>query len=212
MINQCFNFCGTSPATNQSVIVASQYAYMYTKTLYNLLWRKSPVAWWRLRKTRLVWPWQIILLYVNLLHVEISTGVCTCRKGVCRNVQFPHGCLDVSYRSWNKSNKPCPCRDCTFPNLVHHQNLESTRPAASCFPGPEDAPRWEMCDFLMGVGSCYIAFMHLKDGGTVKKIAWYCPICLRQSPFVEAYLICSMNTRVKLGVSCAGLAINLNLY
>ena len=38
--------------------------------------------------------------------------------------------------------------------LVHHQNLESTWRVASCFPSPDDAPRWEMGDFHMGMGSC----------------------------------------------------------
>ncbi len=74
----------------------------------------------------------------------------SCRKGVCRNVQFPHGCLDVSYRSRDESKNPCPCRNCTFPNSVHHQNLESTGPATLCFQGPDDALNWEMCNFRMG--------------------------------------------------------------
>ena len=26
---------------------------------------------------------------------------------------------------------------------------------AVCFPSPDDAPRWEMCDFRTGMGSCY---------------------------------------------------------
>ncbi len=38
---------------------------------------------------------------------------------------------------------------------MHHQNLENTQPAVSCFPGSDDAPQWEMCDFCMGMGSCY---------------------------------------------------------
>ncbi len=40
-------------------------------------------------------------------------------------------------------------------HLLHHQDLESTWTAASCFQGPDDAPCWEMCDFRMGMGSCY---------------------------------------------------------
>ena len=28
----------------------------------------------------------------------------SCIKGLCRNVQFPHACLDVAYRSWDKSS------------------------------------------------------------------------------------------------------------
>ena len=33
---------------------------------------------------------------------------------------------------WSKN--PCPCRNHKFPNWVYHQNMESTWPAASCFP------------------------------------------------------------------------------
>ncbi len=78
----------------------------------------------------------------------------SCRKGVCRKARFLHGCFDVTYRSWDKSMNLCLWRNCTFPNKVHHQNLKSTQPVASCFPGPDDAPQ-EMCDFHTGMGSCY---------------------------------------------------------
>ena len=30
----------------------------------------------------------------------------------------------------------------TIPNEMYHPNLESTQPAASCFPCPDDAPAW----------------------------------------------------------------------
>ena len=76
-------------------------------------------------------------------------------KGVCRSMQFPHGCLDVPPMSWDKSKNPCPCRNHTFSNSVHQENLKNTCPVASCFPGPDDAPHWEMCDLHMGPGSCY---------------------------------------------------------
>ena len=79
----------------------------------------------------------------------------SCEKRVCGNVWFPHGCLDVSYGSWDKSKNPCPCANHTFPSEVHHRNLERTQPAASCFPGPDDAPHWEICNFHMGMDSCY---------------------------------------------------------
>ena len=38
------------------------------------------------------------------------------------------------------SKNLCLCRNRTFLRLMHHQNLESTRPVASCFPGPDDGP------------------------------------------------------------------------
>ncbi len=54
----------------------------------------------------------------------------SCRKGVCGNVWFLHGCCDVSYRSCDKNNNPRPCGNHTFSNSVHHQNLESPQPMA----------------------------------------------------------------------------------
>ena len=91
----------------------------------------------------------------------------SCRKVMCRNAQFPHGCLDVSCRSRDKSKNPSLGRNCIFLNLVHHQYLESMTLQAECFPGPDDAPRWEMHDFCMGMGSCYIRwYQHMQLIGT----------------------------------------------
>ena len=74
-----------------------------------------------------------------------------CRKGVCRNALFPHGCVDVSYRSWDKARTHA------------HEKLHISQLGASSEPGkhlgflgPDDAAPWEMCDFCMGMGSCYI--------------------------------------------------------
>ena len=53
------------------------------------------------------------------------------------------------------SKKPCPCRNCTFLNEMHHQYLGSTRPVASCFLGTDDPPSWEMCNISMGMSSCF---------------------------------------------------------
>ena len=72
-----------------------------------------------------------------------------------RGARYLHGWLGVSYMSCHKSNNLCPCRNHTFGDKVHHQNLGCTWSAASCFPGPNDAPHWEMCDFRMGMGSGY---------------------------------------------------------
>ena len=46
------------------------------------------------------------------------------KRGV-QKCMIPHGCLDVSYRSWHKSKNPCLCGNHTFPYLEHHQNLEA---------------------------------------------------------------------------------------
>ena len=53
-------------------------------------------------------------------------------------------------------------------HLVYHQNLEMTLPAASCFQGPDDAHHWEMCNFRMGMGSCYI----ISFGLLKSPVAW----------------------------------------
>ena len=82
------------------------------------------------------------------------------RNGVCENVWILHGCLDVSYRSWDKTKNPWRCWNCTFPNSVHHQNHAVTWPVTSCLPGPDDAPQWETCNFHMGVGFCYNLVHH----------------------------------------------------
>ena len=67
----------------------------------------------------------------------------------------------MSYRSWDESKNPCPCGNHTFPSSVQHQNLESTQPATSCFPGTDDVPR-EMCDFCTGIGSWNTPQLHTK--------------------------------------------------
>ncbi len=80
----------------------------------------------------------------------------SCRKAVGRNAHFPHGCLDVSKMSWDKIKSPYLCRNCTFPNSMHHRGMASIRLQAECFPGFDDAPSWEMCDFRTGMGFCYM--------------------------------------------------------
>ncbi len=43
----------------------------------------------------------------------------------------------------------------TFPNEMGRQGLGTMRPAALWFPGPDDSPIWEVCDFPMGMGSSF---------------------------------------------------------
>ena len=120
-----------------------------------------------IHKTYLFWPTYVEFEYFVIYWIENLFNKneqdrpfipClrhnSCRKRVCRML-FPHGCFDVSYTSWNKSKNPGLCRNCTFPNSMHHQNLETTWPVASCFPDHDDAHHLEMCD--LGMGSCYIA-------------------------------------------------------
>ena len=97
--------------------------------------------------------WPYLVTWERQHYPMIKTQ--SMQKRVCGNVWFPYGCLDVSYMSWDKSKKPCPCGNNTFPNEVHHQNLESTQLAALYFPRPDDAPHQEMSNFCMGMGSCY---------------------------------------------------------
>ena len=80
----------------------------------------------------------------------------SCRRGVCGNAQFPQTVLMFLTGHGIEARNSYPCRNHTFPNSVYHQNLESTQPAAPCFPGPDDAPCWEMCDFRTCMVSCFI--------------------------------------------------------
>ena len=64
-------------------------------------------------------------------------------------------CFDVSYSSLDKNKNRCLCGNLTFPNLMHHHSLESTQPMAFWFAGPDVASCWKVCDFCMGMCSCY---------------------------------------------------------
>ena len=77
------------------------------------------------------------------------------QKRVWEMWDFHVAALDVSYKSWDESKNPCPWGNRLFLNSVNHQNLKSTRPVASCFSGPDDAPHCEIFDFHMDIGSCY---------------------------------------------------------
>ncbi len=83
---------------------------------------------------------------------------------VCRNVQFLHGCLDVSYRSWDKSKNSYPYGNHKIPNSVHHQNLESTQPADSCFPVPDNAPQLGYARFHLRHG--FLLYFHNSQANT----------------------------------------------
>ena len=51
--------------------------------------------------------------------------------------------------SLDKSKNPCLCRNCTFPNEVHHLGLGSTRPKAKYFPKFDDAQSGHGHKFLL---------------------------------------------------------------
>ena len=63
-------------------------------------------------------------------------------------------CFNISnhhkYMLWDKSKKSCPLGNWTLPNLVHYQSLETTWPVATWFPGPDNVPCLDMCDFPHG--------------------------------------------------------------
>ena len=68
---------------------------------------------------------------VNAIYPVIKTQFLL-KRGVWKCVisaWLPWSFLQVNIRDISKN--PGPCRNHTFPNLVHHQNLESTRPCAS---------------------------------------------------------------------------------
>ena len=87
---------------------------------------------------------------------------------------FCIGCLDVSYSSCDKE-EPMPMWELHISQLSassepgKHSACRLVLPKpcwcimlgnvkfrqAKCFSGSNDAPSWEICDFLMDMGSCY---------------------------------------------------------
>ena len=112
--------------------------------------------------------------------------------------------LIIPFRPRECSKNPCPCRNhtflnevhhqgmgrtllhakcfpgyCAFPNEVHHQGLGSTRRQAKCFISSDDAPSWEMCNFCKGMGSCLYPMTCKKHQGCHAKIAHFCTPLIR---------------------------------
>ncbi len=50
--------------------------------------------------------------------------------------------------------------------------METDVPLAECFPGPDDVPNWETCDFCMGMGSCIHYMTCKKHQGSHAEIAY----------------------------------------
>ena len=61
-----------------------------------------------------------------------------------------------------------------FPNEMHHQVLGSMKPHAECCPGSDDAPSWEICNFCMGMGSCFYPMTSKKFKASHAEIAQFC--------------------------------------
>ena len=142
-------------------------------------WGQHPVISMRLMRISFLTSDNVSIISIFIPRPRHNS----CRKGVCRKVWFPHGCSHVSYRSWDKSRNLCPCRNRTFPNSVHNQNQEHTRPVASCFPGPDDAPCWEMSNFLHGHGSL-LCFLVVHEINLQWKLAtWHLTTSLPISSF-----------------------------
>ena len=72
----------------------------------------------------------------------------SCRNGCVEMCNFCTAALMFLIGHGVKARNSCPCWNHTFPNSGHHQGLESTRPAALCFPGPDDAPICAHCGEL----------------------------------------------------------------
>ena len=72
------------------------------------------------------------------------------------------------------SKNPCPCGNHKFPNEVHHQGLGSMKVQAKCFLGSGDASCWEVCNFHMGMGSCFNPMTYKKHQSIHAEIALFC--------------------------------------
>ena len=75
-----------------------------------------------------------------------------------------------------KARTHAPCRNRTFPKEVHHQNPESTGPAASCFPGPDDATLGNV-RFLHGHGFLLFSTLLFQYNDEVCTVMKYCETC-----------------------------------
>ncbi len=110
--------------TNWNIFGRLHQEILGTYNLFTLKIMLSTDSQWRARS----WNEQTIRL-VHLLqgciwHCLEKCGLSrfiprprqtSCRKGVCRNA-FLHGCLDASYRSWDKSKNSGLCENHTFPH------------------------------------------------------------------------------------------------
>ena len=90
------------------------------------------------------------------------------------------------------SKNPCPCGNHTFPNKVHLWDLGSMRPQVMFFPGSDDALNWEMCNFCMGMGSCFYFMTCKKHQSSHAEIAYFhtllvCMNCVLDDKQVEPY-------------------------
>ena len=95
---------------------------------------------------------------INILDVDKKVFIPkhnSCRKWVCRNVQLLHGCLDVSYRSWDKSKNACPCRNRTSRCIL--RAWEAWGRKLSAFKAPMMHRVGKMDNFHKYMSSCYIS-------------------------------------------------------
>ncbi len=81
--------------------------------------------------------------------------------------------IDVQMKQWY-SKKPCLYKNCTFSNEVHHQGLGRTMSWAKCCPGSDDALSWKLCDFHMGMGSCFYPMTCKKHQDSHAEIGHFC--------------------------------------
>ena len=84
------------------------------------------------------------------------TSVKISEDGGCRKMRnFPTPSDPHFYGSWDKSKNPYPLRNCIIPNSATAGDPGTIQPAAEMFLGPQQVPCWELCDFAMGIGSCF---------------------------------------------------------
>ena len=92
----------------------------------------------------------------------------------------PHSC-----GSWDKSKNPYPLRNRINPNSATARALYRNHLACSLMVlGPQQLSHWELRDFSMGMGSCYIAHTTMPLYHYVKDID-----AIRPKYHLESYII-----------------------
>ena len=76
---------------------------------------------------------------------------------------------------------------------MRHLGPGNARSQAECFQGSEDAVSWEMCDFRMGMDSCFYPMAFKKHQGSRVEITHVCtPLFCMNCVLVMGYrqIIC----------------------
>ena len=103
--------------------------------------------------------WSNLKLFLAVGKPALSHDQCQnqWRNGSSKMCDFPTSSYLHSHGPWDKSKNPCLTRN----HISQLSNCRGTRNHSAwglMVPGPRWLPRWEVCDFSMSMGSCYMAW------------------------------------------------------